>query len=238
MTEGTACNLLPPTNTLVLAYAMQWTRATDLARLELLSDQLQARVVTVCDDHQLPPPSHSQDHINANFKSERGQSVVLQFLQENALNFDHVVVVLDYFWLATRYYSTNYGLNWLVQNGSVEGGKCARLLKAGASEIFLPCGGGKENKNQQEMQKMLVELECNSDKELLDVRRLHTCRENPLWAASDAKELQAVLESNRRSSNAVQTLNYLDPQTPFVRVTSGRVATAENRPNGDTPLDW
>jgi hypothetical protein len=139
-------------------------------------------------------------HRASDFKTCRGLTSTVQIIN------DHygadIVVILDYFRLQKGYYEYRYGNNWITH-------KALLLLNAGASRIILPMD------KHNEMRTMLSDdISVGQYREV----RYVEVDENPLWVASDSKEVSEVTQSERRTTNVNTRDRYLDEYNPFVMI--------------------
>ena len=158
---------------------------SDVLRVTELEKQY--RVITVSESTVAVA---GREHLNTNFKV-RCRSLLNGI---RAVVGRRILVLLDYFWLERNYYRSNYGRDWLHNNGKVE-----QLLRAGADEVLLPHDKGSE------MENMLLATR-------LDWRYLPK-EDHPLWVATE--RCRDAMEG--RGSHETQ-LGYLHPEHPFIVV--------------------
>jgi hypothetical protein len=193
---------------LVVAMAMSMECPSDRIRLENMGHDF----MTVS---QMDLATPHADHVSCNFRSGRGIRTLCGQLLARHNRYNRVVVVLDYFWLQTHYYSTNYGTDWLSFRGSTENGKAYSILDAGASEVLLPVEGGTANTTSTDVVEMIHRYENTLDKGLLSIDFVGLDY-NPLWCGSEgvARQLNRV----GRTDNITATANFLNAVTPFLRI--------------------
>lgn len=194
------------TNTVVFALAMAHNNPRDRRRLQTMCSA-GMQMITVSENLH---SCGTRSHVTCNFASARGHRHLAGQIRTSKTQYAsaRILILLDYFWLPTHYYESNYGMRWL------ESGAHA-LLAAGADEVLLPFDNGSLIRpGESDMAKMLA----GSCHESVLVE-FTTCSGNPLWLATARADELGVLDGVRGGSNAEQTRNWLDIERPFVRCT-------------------
>jgi len=192
---------------LVFALAMHWGSLRDRVRLQMM--------LNLCPGTQIISVSETEDtvgnllHLNSSFKCLRGiRNIARAVTQYKIFPGQRVTVILDYFWLASKYYTTNYGEHWLTST--------ALLLAAGVDRILLPNDNGRIHQGESIMKKMLVSKIHNT----VSVEFV-TFNQNPLWVASNHDEISGVL-AEFDCTNKQMTADFVCPANPFVEITLNR----------------
>jgi hypothetical protein len=194
-----------PTREIIFCLGMSWSHPTDRARLSQLETPCK-RIVSVSSQINV-----SGNHVDCNFKTDRGITSVLRYLHAamREESFSAVTVILDYFFLEKNYYRSNYGLEWLSTVGF-------RLLSQGVTHLILPNDNGLDNCHGVGMRHMLQATVHPA----LTVAFVDATS-NPLWVASnhDSVTTECAFGKIRRLDNQAATFRYLDKDFPFVSLT-------------------
>ena len=192
---------------IILALAMQWCNARDRLRLRSLSDMFPGtKIITVSECNYT---YKDWPHLSTCFNEPRGQKTIsIRIETELKLTPGAVItVILDYYWCHSGYYTKRYGLNWVKESAH-------RFLISGAYEVLLPYDKGESS---------VAAGRCDMDTMLQAPHReivtsLCTFNDNPLWVASSHPAIAARLSDFDGGCNVYQSVRYLHPETPFVRV--------------------
>ena len=206
----------------IFALAMHWDDERDRLRLQSVENLFPStKVISVSEcDYTLG----NMQHVSANFNHRLGVKSISQRIQTELelAPAAKVSILLDYYWCQAGYYTSRYGLKWLESSAH-------KFLVAGAHEVLLPYDKGTSgvDAGQCDMESMLASTETRSDVDVKGIRAPHPdiqvsfCAlvDNILWVASAAPAIAAKLTSLHGGCNDHQTTRFLDPNTPFVRVT-------------------
>jgi hypothetical protein len=180
--------------TVLYALAMAHNNQRDRRRLQTLKhDNPTVRVITVSENlHSIG----TQSHLDCNFASERGQRGLCAHIARvrGTSPLARIVVALDYFWLPTHYYTTNYGTRWL-QHGA------HALIVSGADEVLLPYDNGEKIEHGQNDMARMLPGQCHPGIHVEFV----VGAENPLWVVTERAVSLGALEGISGNSNAAQT---------------------------------
>jgi hypothetical protein len=169
--------------------AMSRMRDSDLLRINEL-EGWGWRVIS-CSE---AGPDVIGEHISTRFETSK-IDLLVDLVKHMALLHEKVIVALDYFFCPKKYFESNYGLHWWAK----ETGTVSRLLKAGASEVFLP--QTEETKQYSEVKGTLRGTGVQ-------------WHDNPLWRATEKVNLPAD-----RGGHLTQ-MKYCVLPFPFLRFTS------------------
>ena len=197
---------VPPTGLTVFALAMCWAMWRDRLRLQsLMNLRPDARVLTMSENAS---KARRQQHISHHFHTVKGQTVLAQRItvEKDLRPLAEVVVVVDYYWLATGYLQARYGLALWLRSG------IRRVLQAGATTVLFPNDNGKLNRGDRCLLTALEAGMCPSDLSWSFCGHA----DNVLWLASNSAAIAPVLASTPGGDNTMNTDNYLDPVHPFV----------------------
>jgi hypothetical protein len=190
---------------LVFALAMHWGFPRDKVRLQMMLNlSPNTRIITVSETSAT---IGNLAHMNACFKGLRGIRTIAKAITAQKTSSQTVTVLLDYFWMALHYYTSNYGMHWLTAEGT------PLLLAAGADCILLPNDKGLVHKGGSGMAVMLRNIHPSLSVEFVMLDQ------NPLWVASNNEEISGVL-ADLKGSNKQMTRDFVCPENPFVKITS------------------
>jgi hypothetical protein len=194
------------TSIVVFALAMAHNNPRDRRRLQTMR-YFGMQIVTVSENLHT---CGNQSHVTCNFASRRGHQRLAGHIKtcKTTRPLARILVLLDYYWLPTHYYASNYGMRWLETGAH-------SLLEAGADEVVLPFDNGERiSPGESDMAKMLSGA-CHENVFLEFI----TCHANPLWRGTARAHEVGALDGVRGGSNEEQTRDWLDPERPFVKCT-------------------
>jgi hypothetical protein len=198
-----------PTKMVVFALAMSWDNARDRIRLQMMQLCLpgtNAVTVSRCRYTKGNLP-HA---FCADFSISRGWPTIANRIREEKVASPgaRIVVVLDYYWCALRYYQRVYGMLWL------HSGAHHFLQNNGADEVLLPFDSIRNHEDGSGMVSMLAGTVHPQVK--IEFVPGHA---NPLWVASNHADIADALAGIPGGDNSEQCRQWLHETTPFVRCT-------------------
>ncbi len=185
-------------------------------RLQMLFNVRPATRIVTCNDNL--NSCRNMPHVHCTFSGRRGQLDIAARVKTEKTKFPHatIVVILDYYWLQQGYY-TRYGLHEWLQRG------LACVLASGADSVLFPHDAGNlnsEDTHGARGRNMSTALAAGLFPDGV-LWRYVPKQHNPLWVASDHKEIAAKLAKDHGGSNQHQTSSFLHPVHPFVEFTYG-----------------
>ena len=122
-------------------------------------------------------------HFDVNFKTARGlipspargiECPLYDQIHKLKKQNYHVTIALDYAWLQSGYYESNYGVDWLSDKAQI-------LFQAGADQIFLPKDIPADKNQKSDVDVMLGHQKRN---DLFSIAHVSD-NENPLYNATE-----------------------------------------------------
>lgn len=223
---------------LALAFGFNNCQHTDIMRIKELEKMYDCEVVTISELTVQARCNHNRKYIDTCFGNERSSRTIRKVIKDMISSrerseqpYHSVFAFLDYFWLAQNYYKTNYGTDWLCgwsnkyrQEYSTCDAKksiCYYLLSVGVDTIYLP-NGSKDN--SLELMVNQYEKKRSNRNEIYNLEWVDM-KDNPIWTVTNSIEEQAggnlkALKQlfGDRGSNTYQSVEYLNLEKPFLKV--------------------